>query len=49
MITKLLDKDKSTRLGAGNDWHDIMEHPFFASIDIDALMKFEIEPTYVPE
>ena len=33
LITKLLIKDKSTRLGADGDWQAIMAHPFFESID----------------
>ena len=35
MVLKLLDKDKSTRLGARGDSEEILAHPFFASIDMD--------------
>lgn len=34
LIKKLLEKDKLQRLGATNDVREILEHPFFASLDI---------------
>ena len=35
LITKLLIKDRTKRLGAGqNGMEDILSHPFFASIDL---------------
>jgi serine/threonine protein kinase len=41
---KLLNKDKSERLGSQGDIDEIMKHPFFAKLDIDALMAGTLEP-----
>jgi serine/threonine protein kinase len=48
IILKLLDKNKRTRLGA-NGIEEILSHPFFASIDIEALMQKKLTPPYIPE
>ena len=37
LVLKLLDKDKSTRLGAKGDADEILAHPFFSSINKDDL------------
>jgi serine/threonine protein kinase len=34
LIHKLLEKDKSKRLGANGDIDEVMSHPFFAPLDI---------------
>lgn len=39
LITKLLDKDKSNRLGSKDDAFEIFQHPYFADIDVEALEK----------
>ena len=41
---KLLNKDKNERLGSKGDIYEIMKHPFFAKLDIDALMAGTLEP-----
>ena len=43
IICKLLLVDRTKRLGA-NGVDEIMQHPFFASIDFDALLRREITP-----
>ena len=48
MIVKLLDKDRTSRLGV-NGVDEILSHPWFADIDMDKLLKKEIEPPYVPK
>eukprot|EP00826_Nyctotherus_ovalis_P063145 TRINITY_DN9235_c0_g4_i2.p1 TRINITY_DN9235_c0_g4~~TRINITY_DN9235_c0_g4_i2.p1 ORF type:complete len:308 (+),score=114.64 TRINITY_DN9235_c0_g4_i2:820-1743(+) len=48
VILKLLKKKPGERLGAKNDVKDLMEHPFFKSIDVDKLLKKEIVPEYKP-
>mmetsp|Transcript_101528 Transcript_101528/g.124297 ORF Transcript_101528/g.124297 Transcript_101528/m.124297 type:complete len:156 (+) Transcript_101528:2-469(+) len=49
LITKLLDRNPKTRLGASqSDVKDIIKHPFFKNIDINKLLKKEIKATYVP-
>jgi hypothetical protein len=37
LIGKLLKKTKEERLGAHNDAAEILAHPWFASIDLEAL------------
>ena len=49
VVLRLLEKDKKKRLGAENDIEELLEHPYFKSLDIDALMKKEITPPYLPE
>lgn len=49
LIHKLLEKDKSKRLGAKGDIDEVMSHPFFASLDIPLLLKKELVPPYKPE
>lgn len=49
LVLKLLDKDKNTRLGAKNDSEEILAHPFFASINMDDLMKQKVEPPFKPK
>ncbi|KAG1692017.1 Serine/threonine-protein kinase Sgk3 [Nymphon striatum] len=45
----LLQKDKSVRLGSGeNDFLDIKLHPFFKSMDWNAVDAKEIEPPFNP-
>jgi serine/threonine protein kinase len=49
IITKLLKRDPSIRLGAGeNGRKDIFEHEFFKTIDFDKLNRREIEVPFVP-
>ncbi len=48
MITRLLDKDKRTRLGV-NGVQEILSHPWFAGLDIDKLLAKELTPPYIPE
>ena len=47
IISKLLDKDPSTRLGT-NGYEEIMNHKWFEDIDFDAIMKKEIDAPYIP-
>lgn len=38
-----------TKVSTGKGAQDIMEHPFFASIDFDALYRKEVPPPFRPE
>ncbi|OQS03046.1 RAC family serine/threonine-protein kinase [Thraustotheca clavata] len=49
IISRLLIRDPSKRLGGGpSGGKEIMAHPFFSSIDWDALLRKEIPPVFVP-
>lgn len=50
ILQQLLTRDPQRRLGSGpRDALEIMEHPYFADIDFDALLSLKIEPPYRPE
>ena len=45
LINKLLTKNRTKRIGAGPEGiKEILAHPFFAELDIDALMKKQLTP-----
>ena len=45
IVLKLLDKNRETRLGSSaSDFNEIINHPFFADIDKEALLRRELEP-----
>ncbi|KAI9916296.1 hypothetical protein PsorP6_016932 [Peronosclerospora sorghi] len=50
MFHNILHRDVVfTRLGSGpSGVQEIMDHPFFASIDFDKLLKREVEPPFKP-
>ena len=39
LIVKLLDKDKDKRLGAKDDWLEILQHPVFEGVDVEKYEK----------
>lgn len=39
LIVKLLNKDKSQRLGSHGDGAEVLKHPFFADLDLEKLEK----------
>jgi serum/glucocorticoid-regulated kinase 2 len=49
LIRRLLDKDKTKRLGAKDDMTEVLAHPFFQGLDIEKLIKKELVPPYKPE
>lgn len=49
LIKRLLDKDKTKRLGAKDDVTEVLAHPFFSGLDIDKLLRKELVPPYKPE
>ena len=50
LINKLLTKNRTKRIGAGPQGiSEILSHPFFAELDIDALMKKQLTPQYMPD
>jgi serum/glucocorticoid-regulated kinase 2 len=48
LISKLLDRKASTRLGSNGDVNEVVSHPFFSDIDFDKLQRKEIKPPYMP-
>eukprot|EP00347_Sterkiella_histriomuscorum_P004331 403360851 len=48
LISKLLDKDPSKRLGYQSDAQEIKEHPFFADVDWDKMMLKQLATPYKP-
>ena len=48
LILKLLDKDKSQRLGSKDDFFEVLSHPFFVDIDIEGLEKKQVIPPFKP-
>lgn len=50
ILSKMLDKNPHTRLGGGQrDGREVMEHPFFASIDFDKLYNKELPVPFKPK
>lgn len=47
-IGGLLEKDSSARLGTANSIEELLDHPWFADIDKEALLKKEIKAPFVP-
>lgn len=49
-ISKLLDRDPQTRLGASErDVEELKEHPFFYGYDWDAILEKRVQPEWVPQ
>lgn len=49
IVEKLLEKGYKQRLGSKNDVHEILEHPWFADLDIAKLEQQKIEPPLKPD
>jgi len=49
LISRLLDRNQSTRLGAGSlGSQEIKDHPFFDTIDWDKVLAKKIKPPFTP-
>jgi hypothetical protein len=48
LITRLLEKDRKTRLGQKNDVDEILGHPFFKTVDCEVLLKRGIKADFIP-
>ena len=44
-----MQKNKANRLGFANDGEEVLKHPFFQGIDLNKLMRQEIEAPFKPE
>lgn len=50
LLDSFFIKDPEKRLGSGaNGFQNLKSHPFFASIDWDAILKMNIKPPFVPK
>lgn len=47
IITKLLDRDPTSRLGA-KGYKEVMNHKWFEDMDFDSLLKKDIDPPFKP-
>ena len=48
LISRLLDKDKATRLGSQDDFVEVLSHPYFRDLDIEALENKQVKPPFIP-
>ena len=46
LINRLLNKDKSQRIGSKEGIAEVLRHPFFDGLDMDKLLKKELTPEY---
>ena len=44
-----MSKEKNKRIGAKKGVSEILAHPFFEGLDIDALLAKKLKPTYKPD
>lgn len=44
LVLRLLHKEKDKRLGTQGDVKEVLEHPFFASLNLDAVLNKTMEP-----
>ena len=49
LITKMLDKNIETRIGAKKGMSEILSHPYFATVNFKDLLRKQIKPPYKPE
>ena len=50
LLRGLLTRDPKKRLGSGpNGANEVLQHPFFSSIDLDAMMRREVDPPFKPK
>ena len=49
LLKKLLQKNPSSRIGATGGIAEIKRHPFFSTVDFEAVWQKRIIPPFVPE
>ena len=49
LISRLLDKDKSKRLGSKDDYKEILSHPVFKNLDLSKLQERALVPPFKPQ
>ena len=48
LITKLLDRDTTKRLGSKDDFTEVLSHPIFKDINIEELEANKVVPPFKP-
>ena len=49
LISRMLEKNRKDRLGQHGDVEEILNHPWFAELDMDDILKKKIEAPFVPK
>ena len=45
----MLEKNRKNRLGQNNDVEEILNHPWFAELDIKELLAKKVEAPFIPK
>lgn len=45
----LINIDQTERLGATDDWREILAHPYFESVNTEDYLKKTIQPPFKPK
>ena len=48
IVRALLERDVTKRLGAKDDAKEILAHPYFADVDVEAYLNKTVKPPFVP-
>lgn len=48
LIQKLLDRDTTKRLGAKDDFTEVLSHPIFKNVNIEDYENYKITPPFKP-
>lgn len=48
-VRQLLEKDPEQRLGSKHGAKDLLEHPWFASLDVDKIKAKKIKAPHIPD
>lgn len=49
IVHQLLIKDKNKRLGATNGVSEILAHPWFSDMEVEALLSYNVTPPFMPQ
>jgi len=49
IVTQLLNKDYTQRLGSRDDVWEVLSHPWFKDVDIQAIEQQKIKPNLKPD
>ena len=49
LIQRLLEKDRTKRLGSKNDCEEVLSHPIFKKLNIDQIYNRTQEPPFQPD